>query len=168
MVVNEQLKKQIIIEVLALLFLVGVIFYAVFAIRKSNDNKITSIQGMVIVVDDLDMKSLSKKSDGEGLEAPGIKYTVTNNNSDEVKYDLVVTPSIHDEDVLNKIRISVDDLYVSTLAELPRNGGGYVLTNYSLKAGYTKVHLIKVWYMLSTPEDLFKENIKFEYQLIKK
>jgi len=66
MVVSEQLKKQIIIEILALIFLIGVIIYAVFAIHKSKDNKITSIQGMVIVIDDEKMKDITKGSDGEG------------------------------------------------------------------------------------------------------
>ena len=55
MVVSEQLKKQIIIEILALIFLMGVIVYAVFAIQKSKGNKVTSVQGMVIVVDDSEL-----------------------------------------------------------------------------------------------------------------
>ena len=168
MVVSEQLKKQIVIEVLALVFLIGVILYAIFAIHKSNDNKITSIQGMVIVVDDTNMKSLEKHSDGEGLETEGVKYTVTNNNPNDVDYDLVIIPSIHDEEVLKQIRVSTDDLYVSNLTELPRNGSGYILSSYTLKSGYTKVHLIKAWFMLSTPDSLLKDKITFEYRLEKK
>lgn len=168
MVVSEQLKKQIIIEILALIFLIGVILYAVFAIHKSKDNKITSIQGMVIVIDDEKMKDLSKGSDGEGLERDGVKYTVTNNNSSEVSYDLVIVPSIHDEKVLSHIRVSTDDLYVSTLTELPRSEGGYVLSSYTLKPGFTKIHLIKAWYMLDTTEDILKQNVVFEYRLVKK
>ena len=77
MIVSEQLKKQIIIEILALIFLMGVIIYAVFALQKSKDNKVSSIHGMVVVIDDSKMKSLDKYSDGEGLETEGVKYTVT-------------------------------------------------------------------------------------------
>jgi len=168
MVVSEQLKKQIIIEILALIFLIGVIIYAVFAIHKSKDNKITSIQGMVIVIDDEKMKDITKGSDGEGLERDGVKYTVTNNNSSEVSYDLVIIPSINDEKVLSHIRVSTDDLYVSTLTELPRSEGGYVLSSYTLKPGFTKIHLIKAWYMLDSTEDILKQNVVFEYRLVKK
>ena len=168
MIVSEQLKKQIIIEILALLFLMGVIVYAVFAIHKSNNNKVSAIQGMVIVVDDEKMRSLEKHSDGEGLELDGVKYTVTNNNQGEVSYDVVVIPSVHDEDVLSNIRISTDDLYVSNLVDLPRLGSGYVLTSYTLKSGYTKVHLIKAWFKLGTTDELLKDKITFEYHLEKK
>jgi len=160
--------KQIIIEILALIFLIGVIIYAVFAIHKSKDNKITSIQGMVIVIDDEKMKDITKGSDGEGLERDGVKYTVTNNNSSEVSYDLVIIPSINDEKVLSHIRVSIDDLYVSTLTELPRSEGGYVLSSYTLKPGFTKIHLIKAWYMLDSTEDILKQNVVFEYRLVKK
>jgi hypothetical protein len=168
MVVSEQLKKQIIIEILALLFLMGVIVYAVFAIHKSNNNKVSSVQGMVVVCDDEKMRELEKHSDGEGLELDGVKYTVTNNNEKEVSYDIVVVPNIHDEEVLNNIRISTDDLYVSNLTDLPRLEGGYVISSYKLRSGYTKIHLIKAWYKLGTPDDLLKEKVTFEYHLEKK
>lgn len=168
MVVSEQLKKQIIIEILALIFLMGVIVYAVFAIQKSKGNKVTSVQGMVIVVDDSKQKALVKNSDGQGLESEGVKYTVTNNNDSVVEYDLVVIPNVHDDEVLDQIRISTDDIYVSTLTELPRSGGGYVLTSYTLKPGYTKIHLIKAWLKLSASDDVLKNDITFEYRLVKK
>ena len=168
MVVSEQLKKQIIIEILALLFLMGVIIYAVFAIQKSKDNKVTSVQGMVIVVDDSKLKTMSKRSDGEGLENDGVKYTVTNNNEGAIEYDLVVIPNIHDDDILDQVRISTDDIYVSTLTELPRSGGGYILTSYTLKPGYTKIHLIKFWYKLGASDDILKNDLQFEYRLVKK
>jgi uncharacterized protein YxeA len=168
MVVSSQLKKQIIIEILALLFLVGVIIYAVFAIHKGNQNKVTSINGMVVVVDDNGVKEMSKYSDGEGLELQGTKFNVTNNNEDSVTYEVVVVPNKKDEDLLNHVRISTDDLYVSTLTELPRNDEGYVLVKYTLNPGYTKVHLIKNWYMLSTSEDLLNKGLKLEFHLVRK
>ena len=168
MVVSEQLKKQIVIEILALVFLIGVILYAIFAIQKSNNNKVTSIQGMVIVVDDEKMRSIEKHSDGEGLEIDGVKYTVTNNNEKDVDYDIVVIPSTSDEEKLEHIKFSTDDLYVASLTELPRSGSGYVLSSYSLRPGFTKVHLIKAWFKLGAPDDLLKEKITFEYRLEKK
>jgi len=168
MVVSKQLKKQIIIEIFALLFLIGVIVYAVFAIHKGNQNKVSSINGMVVVVDDNGVKNLSKHSDGEGLEEKGTKFNVTNNNEDSVTYEVVVMPSKRDEDLLKNIKISVDDLYVSTLTELPNSKDGYVLTKYTLNPGYTKVHLIKAWYSLSTSDDLVESDLKLEYHLVRK
>ncbi len=166
MVVSDQLKKQIIIEILALIFLIGVIVYAWFAIHKSNQSNVTSQEGMVIVVDDEKMKTFEKHSDGESKDIIGAKYTVTNNNSNSVEYDLLVIPDVSDTKVIDNIRVSVDDLYIASLNELPRKDGGYVITSYSLKPGYTKIHLIKVWYKLSTPDDVINNKVGFKYRLV--
>ena len=103
MVVSDQLKKQIIIEVLALLFLIGVIVYAWFAIHKSNQTNVTSQEGMVIVIDDEKMKTFEKHSDGESKDIVGAKYTVTNNNKESVEYDLIVVPDVNDDTTLDSI-----------------------------------------------------------------
>jgi len=168
MVVSDQLKKQIIIEILALLFLIGVIVYAWFAIHKSNQTNVTSQEGMVIVVDDEKMKTLEKHSDGESKDIIGAKYTVTNNNKGTIEYDLIVIPDTIDEDIIDNIKISVDELYISSLNELPRKEGGYIISSYSLKPGYTKIHLIKAWYKLNTPDDVLKNQFGFKYRLITK
>lgn len=166
MVVSNQLKKQIVIEVLALIFLVGVTIYAIFAINKSNDNKILSQDGMVLVLDDTKYKGLESYSDGEGLGIDGTTYTVTNNNSDSIEYKLVIVPDVHTDDVLSQIRISVDDLYIDDLTNLERLNGGYVVATNKLDAGYTKIHLIKAWYKLDTKKEIKKE-INFEYRVVK-
>ena len=115
MVVSEQLKKQIVIEVLALLFLMVVIVYSVFAIDKSQKNNITSQDGLVLVLDDTKFKKLEDVSDGEGLSNPGTTFTVTNNNSTEFSYKIVAIPSIKDEKVLKQVRVSSDDVYIEDL-----------------------------------------------------
>lgn len=167
MVVSKQLKKQIFIEVIALLFLLGVIIYAAFAIKKSNENKITSIDGMVIVIDDSQIKDMRSLSDGEGLEEKGTTYTVTNNNSYPVTYKVVLVPNVHDENVLKQVRVSTDDLYVESLTDLERLNGGYVIATSTLDPGFTKIHLVKNWYKLDTKEDVLERKISFEYRLVR-
>ena len=167
MEVSKQLKKQIVIEVIALLFLVGVIIYSVFAIHKSDDNKVSTIDGMVIVIDDSDLEATQPLSDGAGLERDGATYTITNNNDKSVSYKIVVVPDVHDEAVLKQMRISVDDLYIEDLTELERFNGGYVITSNELNAGYTRIHIIKSWYKLDTNDDIAKRDVKFEYRLAK-
>lgn len=166
MVVSKQLSKQIFIEILALLFLIGVIIYAVFAIDKSNQNNISSQDGFVIVLDDEKNGELVVSSDGEGLETEGVTYTITNNNSDKRTYKVVIIPSVLDEEVLKQVRVSINDLYVENLTELERYNGGYVLTTNSLGAGYTKIHLFKYWYKLDTSKDIADTKIDFEYKLV--
>ena len=167
MEVSKQLKKQIVIEVIALLFLIGVITYSIFAIHKADKNQVSTIDGMVIVIDDTDLKPLESLSDGAGLEGDGTTYTITNNNDKSIKYKIVVVPDVHDDAVLKQIRVSVDDLYVEDLTGLERFNGGYVIATNELKAGYTKIHLIKSWYKLDTEEDISTKNVKFEYRLVK-
>ncbi len=165
MVVSDQLKKQIIIEIIALVFLVGVIIYAFFAIKKNESNNITTQDGMVIVIDHKNIKSLKKASDGEGLEGEGVSYTITNNNSTKRKYELLLIPDVHNEDLLNQIRVSVDDLYVENLTDLARSSGAYIIATNELGAGYTKIHVIKAWYKLNTDDDIAANDVHFDYRI---
>ncbi len=166
MEVSKQLKKQIIIEIIALLFLVAVIIYAIFAINTGNSDNILSQDGMVLVLDNTSFKGLKASSDGEGLETNGIIYTVTNNNDHNKKYKLIITPSIHNEEILNQIRISVDDMFIEDITDLERIGGGYVVSTYDLKPGYTKRHLIKSWFKLDTSEKILLNKINFDFEIV--
>ncbi len=165
MVVSKQLSKQIFIEIIALIFLIGVIIYAVFAIDKSNQNNVSSQDGFVIVIDDENLK-IKKSSDGEGLESDGVVYTITNNNSGKRNYKIVIKPNTYDEELLKQIRVGIGDLYVKDLTDLERYNGSYVLASGSLEAGYTKIFLFKYWYKLDTLDNIINTKIDFDYELI--
>ena len=166
MEVSKRIRKMIVFEFIALIFLIGVIIYSIFAIQKSNDNKVSSQDGMVVVLDDSKVQALESMSDGNGLETNGVTYTITNNNDYAVTYKVVLVPDVHDDKVLNQIRVSTDDMYIEDLTKLDRTGGGYVLDTYSLNPGYTKIHLIKKWYKLDTDDTISKIDVDFEYRLV--
>ena len=107
MVVNKQLQKQIFIEIIALSVLVIAIVYGMFAIGN-NSNKVLSEEGMVLVLDDSSFKSINSSSDGVGIESEGIKYTVTNNNLDEVSYKLIIKVN-EKKELLKYIRVSTEE-----------------------------------------------------------
>lgn len=167
MVVSKQLKKQIIIEILALIFLIAVLIYAFFAIKKNEESKITNLDGMVVVVDDTNVDKIKGLSDGEGLSIDGTTYTITNNNKNKVNYKIVLVPNVHDEKVLKQVRISTDDLYVENLTDLERLSGGYVIASSTLDSGFTDMYLIKYWYKLDSDQEVLDEDIDFEYRLVK-
>lgn len=167
MEVSKQLKKQIVIEVIVLIFLVGVILYAFFAIKKSSFNKVSSVDGMVVVLDDSKYKGIEIQSDGEALEDKGITYTITNNNSEKVKYKIILKPNLHDDEILKQVRVSIDDIYAYDLIDLKRDNGGYVLTTFELEPGYTKIHLIKYWYKYDSNPEKINNDLKFEYRIVK-
>ena len=167
MVVSKQLKKQIIIEILALIFLIAVLIYAFFAIKKNEESKITNLDGMVVVVDDTNVDKIKGLSDGEGLSLDGTTYTITNNNKNKVNYKIVLVPNVHDEKVLKQVRISTDDLYVENLTDLERLSGGYVIASSALDFGFTDMYLIKYWYKLDSDQEVLDEDIDFEYRLVK-
>ena len=167
MVVSKQLKKQIIIEILALIFLIAVLIYAFFAIKKNEESKITNLDGMVVVVDDTNVGKIKGLSDGEGLSLDGTTYTITNNNKNKVNYKIVLVPNVHDEKVLKQVRISTDDLYVENLTDLERLSGGYVIASSTLDSGFTDMYLIKYWYKLDSDQEVLDEDIDFEYRLVK-
>lgn len=165
MTASNTLKRQIIIEVLALIVLVGVICYTFFAIDKSNNNKIKNTDGFVTVLDDENLGDLKILSDGEGLQTEGITYTITNNNEDKKTYRMIIIPSINDEKVLDHIKISVNDLYISNLTDLEKNDKGYIINTHELKAGYTKIHIIKLWYDLDSNKNITNTKISFKYDI---
>ncbi len=168
MKVSKALRRQIIIEILALLFLIGVIVYSIFAISKGGNDKISTVDNLVMVLDDSHLKGINAYSDGQGLDTDGVTYTVTNNNDEAVIYEVVLIPDVHDDEILGKIRVSVDDLEIKDLISLERSNGGYLITSNVLKPGYTKIHSIKYWYTLDTDVDIKDKDIKFEYRLFKK
>lgn len=166
MKVSNVLKKQIIIEVFALLLLSGSIIYAVFAIRSSDNNKIENYDNIVTVLDDSKFSKMDVSSDGAGLNTEGIIYTITNNRSKTASYRLVILPNVHNEKILKQIRVSLDDFEVMDLVSLERAGGGYVLGERTLNSGYTKIHSIKLWYKLDTEESIKDTKIDFSFKII--
>lgn len=167
MVVKKELKRQIIIEVAALILLFAVIIYAFFAIERSNRNKINSLDGIVTVLDESNFSRMVSSSDGKGLESGGITYTVTNNNETLINYKIVAMPSNNDEEILRQVRIGIDDIYIENLTDLERHNGGYVIYSGELNPGYTKVVLIKSWYKLDTPDKIANKDLTFTYEIVK-
>ena len=157
------LKKQIIIEFTVLFFFLLVIVYSYFTITNDNGEKLNSVDGVVTVLNDSNFEKLELLSDGQGLRQNAISYAVTNNNDSSRKYNVVIYPNVHDDDVLKNVRISVDDVYVKSLSELERHHGGYVITNNRLKSGYTKMHTVKIWYQKDM--DIEYVDINFEYDI---
>ena len=81
MEVSNNLKKQIIVEIIVLLLMASVAIYAYVAINKNSNSHVVNDNGLVLVLDDSNFTKLDKLSDGEGLEGDYVRYTVTNNNT---------------------------------------------------------------------------------------
>ena len=161
MIVNKQLQKQIILEVVALAILAGSIVYAIFAL-VSNGNNVLNKDGMVMVLDGGEFKAIESLSDGEGLNGEPIKYTVTNNNDVDVEYKLVLKIN-EDKNLLDYIRIGTDDLYIEDLLDLER----YVIYEGSLSPGFTKIHSIKLWYKLDIDHTIALDEIDYSLELVR-
>lgn len=166
MEVSNNLKKQIIAEIIVLLLMAGVAIYAYVAIGKSNNSSVVNENGLVLVLDDSNITELDISSDGEGLEGEYVRYTITNNNTIMKNLKLVVIPSIDDMKVLNNIRVGVNDLYINNLTDLEKIGDGYVLDEFDLSPGITRNYLLKYWYKLDTKKNYFNKDVKFEYRVI--
>lgn len=165
MTASEMIKKRIIIESLALLFLIGAIIYAIVAVKNEKKNEINNIDGIVTIFDDTTFEKMKPLSDGEGLDTKPITYSVTNNNSNEKDFDIILNLNTKDEKIINAIRLSIDGLKITNLNELEKNKEGYILASHTLKPGYTKRFQVKAWYQLGTEEKITKKNIKFKFSL---
>ena len=163
MIVSKHLQKQIILEIGALIILIGSIIYAFFAISNHGSN-VLGQDGMVLVLDDEKFNAIESLSDGEGLNSEGIKYTVTNNNNFDVTYKLILKIK-GDKDVLEYIRVGTDDLYIDDILNLVPYEGGYIVSSGKLRAGYTKIHTIKLWYKLDVDESKTSEDIDYSIEL---
>ena len=165
MEVSKVLKKEIIFELLALIFFISVSCYALISLKGKDNGAISSYDDVVTILDDKKFPGMDIISDGKALSHEGITYTITNNQKDVINYEIVIYPNIHNEEVLKQIRVALDDIYISDLSSLDRNQGGYVLGLKVLNSGYTKIHSIKYWYKLDTNKELLKEKVKFNYKI---
>lgn len=163
---KKNLKKQIIIEIVALIFFVTAIIYAIVALGSNGSNKVSNFDGVVAVLDDKNQKNIKICSDGEGLDTEGTTYTVTNNRKKKISYKLIIEPNVHDEKVLKNLRLGIDDLYVINLSDLEREDGGYILLKNELDTGYTEIHSTKMWYQLKSNKENTDSKIKFNYKIV--
>ena len=166
MEVSNNLKKQIIVEIIVLLLMAGVAIYAYVAINKNSSSSVVNDNGLVLVLDDSNFTELEKFSDGEGLEGDYVRYTVTNNNTVMKNLKLVDSPRIDDVKVLDNIRVGINDLYINDLIELEKIGDGYVVDEFDLSPGITRNYLFKYWYKLETKDNYYNKDIKFEYKIL--
>ncbi len=159
------LKREIVVEIFALLLFTSAVIFAFISLSNKGNGNVVDYDGVVTVLDNKNT-DIKISSDGKGIEEnEGISYTVTNNQNDVISYEIVVSPSIHDEAVLKQIRVSLDDIFVSDLTSLERNQGGYILGMKVLNPGYTKVHKIKYWYKTDSNKEILNKDISFKYQL---
>ncbi len=165
MEVNKVLKREILFELIALLLFIGASSYALISLKAKENKGIASYDDVVTIIDDKKFNGMEIVSDGKALSGEGITYTITNNQKDVISYEIVIYPNIHNEEVLKHIRVSLDDIYISDLADLDRNQGGYVLGMKALNSGYTKIHSIKYWYKLDTNKNMLNEKVKFNYKI---
>ena len=166
MEVSNNLKKEIIIEILVLLLMAAVIIYAYFAIGRNNNSNVINSDGFVLVLDRKDKTNLSKLSDGEGLESDYVRYTITNNNSVAKKVKLVIVPETDNNKVLDNVRVGINDLMVNDLTELEKIDKGYVVDEFEISPGYTKNYLFKYWLSLDTDDKLTREEVEFNYEIL--
>lgn len=162
---SKVLKKEIIFELLALIFFIGASCYALISLKGNDNDAIASYDDVVTILDEKKFSGLDIISDGKALSNEGITYTITNNQKDVINYEIVIYPNVHNEEILKQIRVALDDIYISDLSSLDRSQGGYVLGLKVLNSGYTKIHSIKYWYKLDTDKELLKEKVKFIYKI---
>lgn len=162
---SKILKREIIIELFALLLFTSAVVYATITLKNKDEGNIVDYDGVVAVLDNKDSKHLEIISDGKAIEKEGTNYTITNNKDKAITYEIVISPSIHDESILDQIRISLDDIFISDLTSLERSQGGYVVGMKVLNPGYTKVHRIKYWYKLNSDKELTNKDIFFNYKI---
>ena len=161
---SKILKKHIIIEIIALFFLIGSLLYAYLMIQKSNQD-VKEQDGMVIVLDDSSLKTVEPHSDGVGFQTAKITCTVTNNNKEKKEYKIIVNPKMKNNEMLKHIKVGIDGLYAYSLKDLEKTEKGYILTTNVLDQGFTNVHIFQYWLDSSTNTKISAEDIDFTYSL---
>ena len=158
------LKKQIIIEIIALFFLIGCLLYSYLAITKKEQN-VKEKNGIVMVLDDTAFKKIEPLSDGKGFQTDKITYTITNNSKEIKEYNIIVKFKTSDDTLLNHIKVGIDGLYAYSLNDLEKKENGYILTTNRLEQGFTKVHVFQYWLDNNQNKEISKEEIELSYEL---
>lgn len=166
MEVSNVLKKEMILEIMVLLLMASVIIYVYFTIDKTSHSNVTSKDGFVLVLEKTKDNHLEILSDGEGLENSYIRYTITNNNEVVKNVKLIIVPKVDNEEVLNYVRVGINNMMVNNLVELEKNDKGFIVDQFMISPGYTRNYLFKYWFSLGTDKKYIKEEIDFEYEII--
>lgn len=163
---KDVLLKQIITECVALVILIFCILYAFFALGKGDKDQISTVGDFVVVLNKSNVSDMINCSDGVGLENDGLTYIVTNNGGIAKNYKIVIVPKKTKKNVLDYVRVGVNDVAVSNLTDLEEEYGGYVVDSYALKAGYTKKYSIKYWYKINADQNIVDNKVDFDVKLV--
>ena len=90
----------------------------------------------------------------------------SNNNDKEVSYKLILKVN-EEEAILESLRVGADDLFIDDLLNLAKYEDGYIVGNYTLEPGYTKIHNVKMWYRLDVDHTIAVDTVDYSLELVR-
>ena len=131
----------------------------------TNIQKVYVDNGFMIQINPKISKELDIISDVEGLNTKTSSVNITNNNTTEKKYQLVLTPLNDNE---NDIRIALDNVFVRSLSKFKKEDNSYILTEYILPPQQTKIHNVKMWQDKKVQDKKINVNFSLEVKITDK
>ena len=128
----------------------------------TNIQKVYVDNGFMIQINPKISKELDIISDVEGLNTKTSSVNITNNNTTEKKYQLVLTPLNDNE---NDIRIALDNVFVRSLSKFKKEDNSYILTEYILPPQQTKIHNVKMWQDKKVQDKKINVNFNLEVKI---
>lgn len=157
-------KDQIILIIYTVVITLLIIICAYLLTSLYINNNLTrTIQdhNLIIEYNPKIKTDLLPLKDIDGLGTKGYKVNVTNLNSTNVEYEILLGNINSNEE---NIRLSFDDMLIRNLNKFTKEDNNYVIYKAIVDAGYTDIHYIKMW--LLPGEDKLPVNFKINVKII--
>ena len=140
--INKEILDHTISATIFTILLVGAAIVITFKYIDSSIQKVYVDKGFSIQISPKINKSLDILSDYEGLSEKNNLINITNNNSEDMNYQIILTPLSEDEE---DIRVALDKNIIKSLSNFEKKDDYYILIDNILPASVTKVHTITMW-----------------------
>ena len=109
---------------------------------ESNILNTYSDKGFTIQINPKIKNNLESLSDIEGLNLKSNVINITNNNTEDKTYQVILTPINDDE---KDIRLAIDNYLLRNLDNFDKIDNSYLIIEYKLPSGMTNSHTIRMW-----------------------
>lgn len=160
---KESITKYTISAIIFIIF--AVILTVILTINLINNSvrSVYSENGLVIDMEPKINRRLDKLSDVDGLTSTTNKINVTNNDSVNKRYQILLSPI---NDYEKDIRVSVNNMLIRYLANFEKDGNDYILMEDEVTPGHSVLNQVGMWQSIHSEEGKLGVDFKLKVKII--
>lgn len=137
---HEIVRLYFITLMITIAILLGSYFFVGYLLQDNVKSTVLH-DGLMVELNPNINRQFNSLTDYEGLNSKKNIINITN-TAEDAYYEILISPLNQDD---SNIRLSINDLSIKYLSDLPRDGMAYVIKKDSLPRGYTSINFVKLW-----------------------